>query len=323
MKLKILALAAAAMLTTSTYASAATELIFAHAAPQKDLQQDLAEFFAKEVEKRTNGEVTVAIYPKGELGDDKQMISSVRSGVIDIEMSGLNNFDSFLPEVGGLLLPYIFTSRDHAYKVLDSEIGTDILTKMEQFDLKGLGFPENGYRNITNSRKPIKTPQDVVDLKIRTNNSAALNEMFAKLDAEPRPLPISELYTALEIGIVEAQEHPINITHSFHYDEVQKYLSLTQHSYSMLAIVMNLDKFNALTPEQQSVISDVAKEATDFQRKLSIEKEAGILADLKERGMEINDDVDKAAFQQAVVSTWSSYTDQFGDEMVNQIQAMQ
>jgi len=301
----------------------AVELKFAHAAPDTDLQQSLATFFAEQVEKRTNGEVTVKIYPQGQLGNDQQMITGVRSGIIDIEMSGLNNFDGLMPEIGGLMLPYIFTSRQHAYKVLDGEVGQKVLADFEKLGLKGLGFPENGYRNITNSRKPVVTPADVVGLKIRTNNSKALNEMFALLKANPQPLPISELYTALETGVVEAQEHPINITHSFRYDEVQKYLSLTEHSYSMLVIDMNLKKFDSLTPKQQKVILEVAKEATDYQRQLSIDKEAGILAELEKRGMKINKNVDKVAFQKAVTKTWESYTSKFGDSMVKKIQAAQ
>jgi tripartite ATP-independent transporter DctP family solute receptor len=221
------------------------------------------------------------------------------------------------------MLPYIFTSRQHAYKVLDGEVGQNVLANFEKLGLKGLGFPENGYRNITNSRKPIRTPEDVVGLKIRTNNSKALNEMFAILKANPQPLPVSELYTALETGVVDAQEHPINITHSFKYYEVQKYLSLTEHSYSMLVIDMNLKKFNSLTPEQQKVIVEVAKEATDYQRQLSIDKEASILADLEKRGMKINKDVDKVAFQKAVAKTWDTYINKFGDGMVKKIQAAQ
>lgn len=322
MKKLVLALAAILIATTASM-SMAVELKFAHAAPDTDLQQDLAKFFAEQVEKRTNGEVTVKIYPHGQLGNDQQMITGVRSGIIDIEMSGLNNFDGMMPEIGGLMLPYIFTSREHAYKVLDGEVGQQVLDRFEKFGLKGLGFPENGYRNVTNSRKPVKAPADVVGLKIRTNSSKALNEMFALLKANPQPLPVSELYTALETGVVEAQEHPINITHSFHYDEVQKYLSLTEHSYSMLVIDMNLKKFNSLTPAQQKVIVEVAKEATDYQRKLSIDKEAGILADLEKRGMKINKDVDKVAFQKAVTKTWDSYINKYGDDMVKKIQAAQ
>jgi tripartite ATP-independent transporter DctP family solute receptor len=314
-------LTTAVFVASATLSMAATELKLAHAAPEADLQQDLAKFFAEQVTKRTNGEVTVKIFPQGQLGNDQQMITGTRSGIIDIEMSGLNNFDGLMPEVGGLFLPYIFTSRQHAYTVLDNEVGQGVLAGMEKFGLKGLGFPENGYRNITNSRKPIRTPEDVVGLKIRTNNSAALNEMFALLKANPQPLPVSELYTALETGVVDAQEHPINITHSFRYDEVQKYLSLTEHSYSMLVMVMNLKKFNSLTPEQQKVVQEVAAEATAYQRNLSIEKEASILADLEKRGMAINKDVDKAAFQKAVRSTWDTYINKYSDAMIIKIQA--
>jgi tripartite ATP-independent transporter DctP family solute receptor len=314
-------LTTAVFVASATLSMAATELKLAHAAPEADLQQDLAKFFAEQVTKRTNGEVTVKIFPQGQLGNDQQMITGTRSGIIDIEMSGLNNFDGLMPEVGGLFLPYIFTNRQHAYTVLDNEVGQGVLAGMEKFGLKGLGFPENGYRNITNSRKPIRTPEDVVGLKIRTNNSAALNEMFALLKANPQPLPVSELYTALETGVVDAQEHPINITHSFRYDEVQKYLSLTEHSYSMLVMVMNLKKFNSLTPEQQKVVQEVAAEATAYQRNLSIEKEASILADLEKRGMAINKDVDKAAFQKAVRSTWDTYINKYSDAMIIKIQA--
>jgi len=323
MKFSIAPLAAAVLLASTSLTLAATELKFAHAAPETDLQQALAEFFAEEVAKRTDGEVTVKIFPHGQLGNDQQMISGVRSGIIDLEMSGLNNFDGLMPEVGGLLLPYMFTSREHAYKVLDGDVGQAVLAGFENFGMKGLGFPENGYRNITNSRKPIREPEDVKGLKIRTNNSAALNEMFALLGANPQPLPVAELYTALETGVVEAQEHPITITHSFRYDEVQDYLSMTEHSYAMLVIVMNLNKFNSLTPEQQKVIEDVAQEATEYERQLSVEREAGILSDLEERGMEINTDVDKAAFQAAAAPTWDSFRAKFGDEMINKIQAAQ
>ena len=311
----------AILLTGWASLASAVELKFAHAAPETDLQQNLATFFAEQVAERTGGEVTVKIFPQGQLGNDQQMITGVRSGIIDIEMSGLNNFDGLMPEVGGLLLPYIFTGRDHAFQVLDGEVGQGVLAGFEEFGLKGLGFPENGFRNITNNRQPIRVPADVEGLAIRTNNSVALNEMFAMLGANPQPLPVSELYTALETGVVDAQEHPINITHSFRYDEVQDYLSLTEHSYSPLIIVMNLDKFNSLSPEQQQVITEVAAEAVAYQRQLSIDKEGEILAELAERGMEINKDVDKAAFQAAVKDTWTSFIDKFGAEMVEQIQA--
>jgi len=321
MKRTLMFLAAAAFAVSTSAAMAETTLRFAHAAPETDLQQDLAKFFAEKVAERTNGEVKVDIFPHGQLGNDQQMITGVRSGIIDIEMSGLNNFEGLIPEVGGVLLPYIFTGRDHAYKVLDGEVGQSLEAKFPKFGMKALGFPENGFRNITNNRKPIRVPEDVKGLKIRTNDSTALNQMFAQLGANPQPLPVAELYTALETGVVDAQEHPITITHSFHYDEVQKYLSMTEHSYAMLVVVMNAKKFDSLTPEQQKIIEQTAADAVDYERQLSIKKEGKILSDLAERGMVINKDVDKAAFQKAVSGTWDTYVKKFGDDMIKKIQA--
>lgn len=134
-------------------------------------------------------------------------------------------------------------------------------------------------------------------------------------------MPIAELYTALETNVVEAQEHPIGITYSFKYYEVQKYLSLTEHSYSMLALTMNLKKFNKLTEDQQKIILEVGKEAVDLQRQLSIDKEGEMIEELKAHGMEVNTDVDKAAFQKIVQPTWDSYIKDYGDEMIKAIQA--
>ncbi len=319
---KYASVAAIALASITSSAWAKTELKFAHAAPTTDLQQNLAEYFAKEVAARTDGEVTVKIFPHGQLGKDGQMIDGVRSGIIDIQMTGLNNLTGLVPEAGALMLPYIFTDRQHAFKVLDGEVGDEIGKQFEAYNMKMLGYPENGYRNITNNRNPIRTPEDVVGLKIRTNNSVVLNELFSVLKANPQPMPVAELYTALETKVVDAQEHPIGITLSFKYYEVQKYLSLTEHSYSMLNMTMNLKKFNKLSEAHQQVILDVAQEAVDLQRNLSIEKENAFLDELASHGMEINKDVDKEAFQQAAAPVWDKFIADHGDALVKKIQAV-
>ncbi|BCH35181.1 hypothetical protein MesoLjLc_71110 [Mesorhizobium sp. L-8-10] len=313
--------ALAALMACGTNAALGVELKFAHAAPDTDLQQNLAVFLAEEVAKRTNGEVTVAIFPQGQLGNDQQMITGARSGVVDIVMSGLNNFTGMVPKLDAFDLPFMLESREHAYRVLDGEIGREGLAGFEAVGLKGLAFPENGYRNITNNNGPIRVPGDAAGLRMRTNNSKSLNELFSILNANPQQLPVAELYTALETGVVDAQEHPINITYSFKFYEVQKYLSLTEHAYSALVLAMNLDKFNALTPEQQKVIQDVAAEATAMQRKMSIEKQEEILGELAANGMEINRDVDKALFQKAAEPTWATYIAAHGDDLIERIQA--
>lgn len=304
-------------------AQAQTELKLAHAAPETDLQQTLSLFFKEQVEARTNGSVTVTIFPQGQLGNDAAMIDGARSGIIDIAMSGLNNFTGLVPQAGALELPFMFPSRDTAYAALDGEIGQGISAEFTQHGLKVLGFPENGYRNMTNNRGPIRVPADLAGLNMRVNNSKALNDMFAALGANPLQLPVAELYTALETGVVDAQDHPIGIVLSFKFNEVQKYLSLTQHAYSALALVMNDARFNALTAEEQKVIAEVAAEAIAMQRKAVQEKETSMIEELKAAGMEVNTDVDAAAFQAAVKPVWDSFIAENGDAVVNAIMAAQ
>ncbi|MFN7225177.1 MAG: DctP family TRAP transporter solute-binding subunit [Paracoccaceae bacterium] len=314
---------ASAFALAALSAQAQTDLKLAHAAPDTDLQQTLSLFFKEQVESRTGGSVTVTIFPQGQLGNDAAMIDGARSGIIDIAMSGLNNFTGLVPAAGAFELPFIFPTREVAYTVLDGEVGQGIAAEFPKHGLKVLGFPENGYRNMSNNRGPIKVPADLAGLNMRVNNSKALNDMFAALGANPLQLPVAELYTALETGVVDAQDHPIGIVVSFKFNEVQKYLSLTQHAYSALALVMNDAKFNSLTADEQKVIVEVAAEAVAMQRKAVQEKEAGMIDELKAAGMEVNDDVDAAAFQASVKSVWDGFIAENGDTVVNAILAAQ
>lgn len=317
--IKTLGLTTALALSVVFSAAAETELKLAHAAPESDLQQTLSVFFKEQVEARSNGSIKVSIFPAGQLGNDAQMIDGARSGIIDIAMSGLNNFTGLVPQAGVFELPFIFPTRDVAYKVLDGEIGQGISAEFVQHGLAVLGYPENGYRNITNNRGAIKKPEDLEGLQMRVNNSRALNDMFALLGANPQQIPVAELYTALETGVVDAQDHPVGIVVSFKFNEVQEYLSLTQHAYSPLALVINHQKLKGLSAEEQTVITEVAKEAIDKQRELNIAKEEEMIASLEKEGMEVNRDVDAAAFQAKVRPVWDGFIQANGDELVNKI----
>ncbi len=143
--------------------------------------------------------------------------------------------------------------------------------------------------------------------------------MFNELGANPQQLPVSELYTALETGVVDSQDHPIPVTLSFKFDEVQKYLSLTQHAYSPLVLTMNLRKFNKLSAEEQKIIEEVSAEAVAMQRKLSVEKEEQMISQLEANGMQVNRDVDGKAFQEAIQPVWNAYIKKNGDVMINKI----
>jgi TRAP-type transport system periplasmic protein len=319
--LRGLGLAAALAFGGAHLAAAQTALKFAHPVPESDPQHAMALFFKEELEKRSDGALTVQIFPQGQLGNDAQMIDGVRSGIIDITMVGLNNMTGLMPKAGAFELPFMFADRAAAYRALDGEVGQSVAAEFEQHGMKSLGFPENGFRQMTNNRGPIREPGDVAGLQIRVNNSRALGDMFTALGAAPLQLPIAELYTALETGVVDSQDHPVAIVLSFKYSEVQDYLSMTNHAYSPLSLAMNLNRFNALSPELQQVVADVARESVAMQRELAASKEAETVAALEAEGMAVNRDVNSAAFQEATKSVWTGFTDANGTEIVDAILA--
>lgn len=238
---------ASALALAGMAAQAQTTLRFAHPVPETDLQHTMAVFFAEQVAARTNGAVTVQIFPQGQLGNDSAMIDGARSGIIDIVLVGLNNFTGLVPAAGVFELPFMFPTRDLAYAALDGEVGQGTSARFTEHGLTVLGYPENGFRQMSNNRGPIRTPADLAGINMRTNNARALNDMFAALGANPIQLRVAELYTALETGVVDAQDHPLGVVMSFKFDEVQRYLTLTRHAYSALGLMMNSASFERLS----------------------------------------------------------------------------
>ncbi|KIC50150.1 C4-dicarboxylate ABC transporter substrate-binding protein [Tateyamaria sp. ANG-S1] len=317
MKTAVAALFTAAILVAP--ASAET-LRFAHPVPEADIQHQMAEFFAETLAERTGGDLDVQIFPGGQLGSDAQAIDGARSGTIDITIAGLNNYTGLIPEAAAFTLPFMFPTRETAYKVLDGEVGQSVGADLEQHGLILLGYPENGFRNMTNNTGPIRVPDDVAGLQMRVNNSQALSDMFQALGANPTQLDVNELYTSLETGVVNAQDHPIPVTLSFRFYEVQDYLSLTRHAYSPLGWVMNKAKYESLPAETQATLMEVAAEAVAYQRNLAVDGEAAMLETLSAH-LEINDDVDGQAFQAAVRPAWDGFIAEHGEDLINAILA--
>lgn len=313
----------AAVLWLMSMSASAITLKLAHAAPESDLQHELSRYFKQQVAARSGGNIRVIIFPQGQLGNDKQMIDATRSGIVDISMVGINNWSGLLPEAAAFELPYIFPDRDSAYAALDGLPGQRILKNMRKFGAEGLGYPENGFRNMTNNKRSIRQPADVKGLRMRVNNAKALNDMFYMLEANPQQIPVAELYTALETGVVDAQDHPVGVTLSFKFHEVQKYLTISQHAYSPLVLAMNRKKFNQLTAEQQQIIRQVAKEAIDRQRQMSVQQEERMISEIENAGVKVNRDIDSRAFQEKVQPVWQSFIGENGDQIIREILATQ
>ena len=321
-KRKLLAVslsAAALMVSPSSWAD--WTLTFAHAHPVEDSQHLAAQRFADRVAERTDGEVKVRLFPNGQLGADAGMISGVRSGSIDIELSGNPYFSGLVGELNVLDLPFLFDDGAQAHRILDGAVGQQLLGFMEDKGIKGLAFWEIGFRNLTNSRRAVESAADIKGLSLRTTPNPAHIAAFKALGANPTPMPFAELFTSLETGTVDGQENPVTLIRSANLNSVQKYLSLTAHAYTAAPLIMNKAKFDSLPAEYQQVVEEEALEAARYQRQLNSERVSTDLAYLKEQGMQVVEEPDRESMRAVVEApVRAEFVEKYGNELLEAIE---
>jgi TRAP-type transport system periplasmic protein len=300
MKLSRLLVACLSASVGSVAFGATFNLKMGHAVNTTDGQHAAALKMAELVKQRTNGDVEITIFPANQLGNDAAMINGVRGGTIDIVSSGASNYNGIVANTAAMELPFVFRNAQHAYNVLDGNVGQGVLGELAPHGLKGLAYWENGWRAFTNNKRPIRTPDDAKGLKIRSTPNPYHIQAFKLLGMNPSPMPIAELYTALETGTFDAQEHPINVTWSSKFYEVQKHLTVSNHVYSPLILAMNKTKFESLPAAHQATIVQAAREAAKYQRDLNAQNAGKVVAELKKSGMQVIENVDMAPFQKIV-----------------------
>ncbi|MGM0876800.1 MAG: TRAP transporter substrate-binding protein [Bacillota bacterium] len=278
------------------------------------------EHFAELVEEKSNGELTVEIFPNGSLGGERDMVESLQVGTLDMVLTSTGPLGGFAPEINVVDLPFLFESREHAYNVLDGEVGQTLLANLEGESLKGLAWWENGFRHVTNSKQPIEKPEDLKGFKIRTMENNVHMDSFKALGADPTPMSFTELFTALQQGVVDGQENPVPIISTSRFHEVQDHLTLTGHFYSPAALLVSTQVFDSLTEEQKKALQEAASEGAEYERQIVADMEKEMIADLKEQGMQIVENVDKKAFQEATKSVYEQYEDQVGADLIKEIQ---
>lgn len=316
------AAAALACLAPSAFA-AKVNLKLGHAVNTTDGQHAAAVKMAELVKQRTNGDVEITIYPANQLGNDAAMINGARGGTIDIVSSGASNYNGIVANTAAMELPFVFRSAQHAYTVLDGPVGTGVLNELAPHGLKGLAYWENGWRAFTNNKRPVKTPDDLKGLKIRSTPNPYHIQAFKLLGMNPSPMAIAELYTALEVGTFDAQEHPINVTWSSKFYEVQKHLTVSNHVYSPLILAMNKAKFDSLPANYQQIVVDAAREAAKYQRDLNAQNAGKVVAELKKAGMQVVENVDMAPFQKIVSeSIAKTFAEKNGAALLQAIEAV-
>jgi len=301
----------------------AIRLRFAHPHPESDSWEKAARLFAEQVKERTNGALTVQVFGNGVLGSDQTIIASARSGALDIAMTGNPFFTGMAPKLNVLDLPFLFRDRRHVTAVLDGPIGNGLRAELEPHGLQVLGFWDIGFRNVTNSRRPVQGPADLRGLKIRTTPNPAHIKSFQLLGANPAPMPFTELFTALETRAVDGQENPTTLIRNARFWEVQKHLSLTRHAYTTGILAMSKRRFDSLSAAQQEAVMAVASIITPQQRAMNEEADAQALAELKERGMAVVEAPDRDAMAAIVTEpVRKDYVERFGSELPDAIAGM-
>jgi len=317
---KALAAAGLALMLAQPALAQATRLRMAHSGAETETQHLAALEFARQVKARTNGQVEVQVYPSSTLGNDNTAIAGVRGGTIDLCTSGTPYFTGMVGRMNVLDLPYIFASTEHAYKVLDGAIGRGLLDELEAHGMKGLSYWEVGFRSLTNSRRAVRAPEDIKGLKLRTTPNPAHLKAFQLFGATPTPMPLAEVFTALENKAVDGQENPVNIVRNNKLYEVQKYMSLTRHAYTAMPVVMNKAKFAGLPAAQQQALVDAAVAAGSYQRDLIRKSEAGDIAFLRANGMQVDDNINPEPFRKVVAEPIKQlFAEKYGMQLVDAV----
>jgi tripartite ATP-independent transporter DctP family solute receptor len=263
--------------------------------------------FSELVEERTNGAYDIQLFPNSSLGDERTMLESMQMGTLDSGIITSGPFVNFVPEFGVLDLPFLFPDNASAYKVLDGEIGKEILSKLEDHDLKGLAYAERGFRNLTNSVRPVRTAEDIKDLKIRVMENEVYLSAFKAMDVNAVPMAWTEALTALQQGTIQGQENPVNVIHAYKMWDSQKHVTMTRHAYAAAVITFSEEKFNSLPADVQEIFVQAAQEAAEYERAWVAENEEAQIADLKANGMELIEEPDLESFRQAVQTVYDQY----------------
>lgn len=323
MTLTLTRLAAAAALTTAflapSLALAQTTMKISISVAQNSHQGVAIDTFAREVEKRTNGRYKIQPFYSASLGSEREAIEAVQLGTQELTFTSTGPVPNFVPEARILDIPFLFRDKAHARSVLDGPIGQEMLKPFEAKGFKALAWAENGVRHMTNSKRAVNTPDDLKGLKMRTMENPVHVAAYKGFGIITTPMAFAEVFTALQQGTVDGQENPLSVIMASKFDQVQKHLTLTGHVYSPAIFLMNKGMFDKLSPADQQAFLAAAAEGTKANRARVDEDDAKGVAELRSRGMQVIENVDKAKFQAALTPVYAEFERQFGKANIDRI----
>jgi len=310
-------IAGIAITATAVPALAQQEIIFGISAATGSLQEQTASEFARRANERLGDKAVVKVFDSSQLGPDDDMMQKIKLGTMHITLPS-----STMPEVAGEFaifdLPFIVADRDHLARIDETFFKDVLVPAAEAEGYRPLAIWENGFRHITNNARAINTPADLDGLKIRTPNSSWRVAMFREYGANPTPMAFSELFVALQTGVVDGQENPLTNVTAGKLNEVQKYLSMTGHVYSPAYPTVAVRVFERLDPEVQAILAETAQEVAFWAREQGGMADGVLLDELKAAGMEVNV-ADRQAFVDASRPIYTKFAEEVegGQEMID------
>jgi tripartite ATP-independent transporter DctP family solute receptor len=289
--------------------------------PEKSHQGQGAAKFAELVNQKTKGRVQIKVYYNASLGNDVQVTSSLQGGTIEFTVPQTSTLTGMVKEFEVLDFPFLFGSEQEAEKVLDGATGQKLLDKLPAKGLIGLAYWENGFFNATNSKHPIQKWEDFQGLKFRAIQAKISQETVKALGANPVPLAVPELYTALETRTVDGQGTPSAVIAALKLNEVQKYLSLTKHSYGAFVPLVSKKFWDGLSPADQAVLREAALETRGFQRGVAREQAKSAEASMAAKGLLVNDvsPAERQRMRDKVKPVWDMFAKDVGADLLAEV----
>jgi tripartite ATP-independent transporter DctP family solute receptor len=275
-----------------------------------------AEVFKQEVEKLSGGKIAVEVHHVGALGKVRETMEMVRMGTLETALGGVANFQRNVPELGITVLPYLWKDINRQFEVLEGPPGKELEKRMLAAGFYSLGFWDNGFRHVSNNRKPIQTVDDLKGLKIRTLPTPVHIAFFKACGASPTPMDFTELFEALRSGVVDAQENPPSMTYTARFYEVQKFYSLTGHVNEVGVFIMNKGFYEKLPKEMQAVVDQAAKKTRAWQWAENDKDNQKYLKEMEKAGMKVNalTEAELAKFRKIAQEGYADAVKDFGKD---------
>ncbi len=285
-------------------------------------QAEGAQKFADLVAQKSGNRLQVKLFPGGTLGGDLQTVSALQGGTIEMTVLNAGILSSQVKAYEVFDFPFLFATPQEADAVVDGPFGKGLFDKLADKNLIGLAYWELGFRNLTNSKRPITKMEDIAGLKIRVIQSPIYIDMFNALGAAATPMPFPELYSALEQKAVDGQENPFTLIRTSKFYEVQKHLAVTRHVYNPQAVLIGKKLWDQMSAAEKKIVQDAATEATQYQRELSRKQADEALADLKKAGMQVTElsPAELQRIREKMKPVIEKHTAAVGADVVKQVQ---